>query len=215
MTRKLTSYRSFWTVWLGSAGAKEGTTLFNIQKTWGITTNYLYHREPGLNKPMYKAMKEDACITKEGKRIKAGYGWVPEYVISMHKPPGRDEWSLNVLLLQNWKIVQDFIEKNAGVLFSTENLKTLYGDLECMSRMGPYMFDDIFKLVVVSNLLPICSRYSANIVARIMYTMISMAPGRNLLPYFQSITKQLGGHDSFPKVIENESMLMDVLFPIE
>jgi hypothetical protein len=84
-----------------------------------------------------------------------------------------------------------------------------------MNNLGPYIFDDIFKLIIVSNLLPICSRYSANIVARIMYTLLSMAPGRNLLGYLKSVTAGLGGSESFPEIIANESMLMDVLYPIE
>jgi len=214
MPRKLTDYRSFWAVWLGSAGSKDGKTLFNIQKDWGITTNYLYHREPGLNAPIYKAMTKERYLTKEKNKISPRFEWISEYVIGMHKPAKPREWSMNMIMLENWVLVQEFIEKHCNVLFSHDNLNVLYGNIDTLSKMGPYVFDDIFSLIIISNILPFCARYKANLVSRIMYTILSLSTGRDILSYFNALKDQLKEND-FPSIISSEEGLMDVLYPLE
>lgn len=214
MQKKLTDYRSFWAVWLGCAGSPDGRTLFGIQKEWGITTNYLYHREPGLDMPIYKAMSRSGFLTKEKTKIKARYDWITDYVLSMHKPGSPHEWSMNMIMLEHWALVQKFIEKHESVLFSQGNMKILYSGIDSVSRMGPFIFDDLFSLIIISNILPFCAKYSANLVSRIMYTILAMSPGRDLLGYFNAIRKQLKDSD-FPGIISSEEKLLDVLFPVE
>jgi len=214
MPRKLTDYRSFWAIWLGCAGYPKGRTLFSIQKEWGIKTNYLYHREPGLGVPMYKAMEKDTYLAKEKSKISPKFWWIPDYVLGMHKPPAPREWSMNLVMLENWSLVQAFIEKHSEVLFSQENMKILYSGVDAVSRMGPYIFDDIFSLAIISNILPFCARYSAKLVSRIMYTLLSMSPARNLLGYFNAIRKRLKESD-FPNIISSEEKLMDMLYPLD
>jgi len=214
MPRKLTDYRSFWAVWLGCAGTPEGRTLFSVQKEWGITTNYLYHREPGLDMPIYKAMAKDGFLTKEKKKISSNFRWISDYVLSMHKPASPGEWSMNIVMLENWPLVQKFIEKHSSVLFSHKNLKTLYGGIDAVSRLGPFIFDDIFSLIIISNILPFCAKYKANLVSRIMFTLLSLSSGRNLLDYFNAIRGQIKDND-FPVIIASEESLMDILYPME
>jgi hypothetical protein len=214
MPRRLSDYRSFWAVWLGCAGNPEGRTLFSIQKEWGITTNYLYHREPGLNMPIYKAMAKDGYIKKEKKKIMPKFAWIPDYVISMHKPTKAKEWSMNIVMLENWALVQEFLEKHKDVLFSQENLTILYSGINAVSSMGPYIFDDIFSLIIISNILPFCAKYRANLVSRIMYTLLSLSSGRNLMGYFNAINTKLKSND-FPRIIASEEALMDILYPLE
>lgn len=213
MAKRLTGYRSFWPIWLGCAGKQDGRTLFDIQRDWGITTNYLYHKEPGLKMPMYKAMAGEGFTEKGKRKINAKFDWIPEYVIGMHKPPHPEKWSINLLMLENWPLMQEFIKKHSAALFSPENMKILYGNVDTLSRMAPYIFDDIFTLAIVSNILPFCAKYGANMVSRILYTMIALSPGRNLLDYCQAISKQIG--DGFPRLISDENVLMNILSPSE
>jgi len=215
MPKKLTDYRSFWTVWLGCAGSPDGRTLFSIQKEWGITTNYLYHKEPGLNKPMHKAMAEEGFLEKAKvqKKIIAKFGWTTDYVIGMHKPPKQGEWSMNLVLLENWVTIHAFMEKHRSVLFDPNNLKTLYGTKDIMASAGRYIFDDIFAMIIVSNILPFCKKYRADLVSRIIYTLMSMQAGRNTLGYFKSVNSQLKEGKGFPTIIINENALMKLLYP--
>ena len=59
---KLTDYKNFWLIWLSCAGSGNGISLFKIQTTWDIRTNYLYHREAGLGKPLFSLMAEEGYI---------------------------------------------------------------------------------------------------------------------------------------------------------
>ncbi len=214
MPKKLQEYKNFWLIWLSSAGNPNGTSLFTIQKLWNITSNYLYHKESGLNKPLYSAMIEEGFITKKSRKITARFDWVPAYMIERHSPD-KERWSLNIFMIENWAKIQDFIQKQHDILFGHENLKTLYRNIKTIRKTGQDIFEDIFTLVFVSNIMPFCAKYGANLVARIIYTMISMTPERDLLGYFKKIIPEISKMGDFPRIIENEKKLMDVLYSFE
>ena len=213
--RKLTDYRNFWLIWLGCAGDTDGTSLFSIQKEWCITTNYLYHREAGLNKPLCTAMIEGKFIEKKGRKLIAKFDWIPDYVIERQRPRGSKGWSLKMFTIENWAKVQDFIETYHEAIFDTKVLKTLYPDLKSIQRKGQDIFDDVFTLILVSNILPFCSKYKAHTVTRIIYTILSVTPERDLLGYFLKIMPEVSRMGEFPRVITDENELMGMLYPLK
>jgi len=46
------------------------------------------------------------------------------------------------------------------------------------------------------------------------FTMASLSPGRDLMGYYSAVQKQVKP-ESFPNVIENENMLLSILYPLE
>jgi hypothetical protein len=214
MPKKLTDYKNFWLIWLGCAGSSGGTSLFKIQREWGITTNYLYHRQAGLKKPLYTAMIAERFIEKEERRIKARFDWIPEYMIERHRPK-EGEWSLGMFIIERWGKIQGFIEKHHEALFDLKALRVLYPDTKSILRAGRDIFDDIFTVVFASNILPFCAKYRANVVARIIYTMMSVTPGRDILAYFKRITSDSLVKNTLPQLIADEIELMRVIHPVQ
>ena len=80
----LFDYTNFWLIWLSCA--EKPTTLFKIQKRWKIKTNYLYHKERGLKKPLFRSMIDGGFIEKNGKEITARFDWIPSYVVERTMP---------------------------------------------------------------------------------------------------------------------------------
>ena len=218
MSRKkdLTDYKNFWLIWLNSAGEREGTSLFKIQTEWGVKTNYLYHIESGLGRPLFECMIRDGYVVKEGKRLKPLFGWIPDYVKGKHTGSNGDGWSPNSLIVSKWGAIQKFIEKYHPVLFSLENLKLLYrDDREMIGKYGPCIFTDIFLYVLFSNMTTFCKKYKAGIVLRMMSTLISLSGERNLLNYMYKLNSQLSKVVDFPVLIKNEDELSRILCTLE
>ena len=116
---KLTDYKNFWLIWLSSAGQEKGISLFRIQSTWDIKTNYLYHNEAMIQKPLFKLMEEERFIEVVGNKIKARFDWIPEYVNELfhsEKPVG-GFWSPELVVKDKWPRVQVFMEKYRKYLF--------------------------------------------------------------------------------------------------
>lgn len=209
--KDLTEHKNFWLIWLNAASDKKGVSLFNIQKEWGIKTNYLYHNERGLKKPLFKAMIEQNYLTKEGKHVKAMYGWIPDYVIRKHRISIADKWSPNPLIIENWPKVQIFLERNSESLFALENLRLLYGNMKTLKKTGQFIFDDIYMIALIHNIIPFCNKYQADIVIRIMYTILSLTSERGLLNYYHTINdKKL----EYPELIMDEDTLDKFLTPL-
>ena len=122
---------------------------------------------------------------------------------------------MNLLMIESWPIIEKFVKKRADVLFSQDSLKTLYGGIKGLSQLAPYIFDDIFTMTVISNIIPFCEKYKANLVSRILYTSLAMPPGRDLLGYYLMISKTLKNDSPFPQIIHDENLLLDILYPIK
>jgi len=214
MNRKksLTGYKNFWLVWLNAAGEREGTSLFRIQTEWGVKTNYLYHIESGLGEPLFRQMIKQGYILKEGKRLKPLFGWIPDYMKGKYKGFPKDSWTPDSLLVSKWGIVQKFMEKYHPVLFSLKNLKVLYrSDKEFVGKYGSDIFTDIFLYVLFSNMIVFCKKYKADIVSRIISTLISLSGERDLLNYIHSLDSELGKISDFPALAKNENELSRIL----
>jgi hypothetical protein len=210
---KITDYKNFWLIWINCAGKEEGVSLFKIQTDWGIKTNYLYHNEVGLNAPLFRMMVRDNYITKEGKRLKAQFEWIPDYISERYKmEPKGGLWFPDSLIRIKWGEVQKFMEKYHAVLFSPENIKILYkGDKELIGRSGSRIFTDVFLYVFFSNMRNFCKKYGADVVLRIISTSISLSDERDLLNYLQKLDSKLKTVPDIPNLIRDESELSKML----
>jgi hypothetical protein len=212
---KLTDYKNFWLIWLNCAGKPDkGDSLFQIQVGWNIKTNYLYHNEAGLGKPLYTRMIRDDYLEKSGPRLKARFGWIPGYVKDLAGVTTGDSWYPSTLITGKWPQIQRFIEENAPVLFSDEALRILYkNDRDLLGQTGRYIFNDIFLYVLFSNIILFAKRYKADIVMRIISTAISVFSERDLLNYMRHMHEKL--FKEVPAIITSDQELNRVMYPFK
>ena len=211
--KNITDYKNFWLIWLTCAGKPQGLSLFKIQEEWGIKTNYLYHNESGLGKPLYLAMIKEGYLEKEGKNLKARFEWVTRFVNDRYvEPVQTGMWSPAVLISSKWSLIEDFIEKHAPVLFDIKNLRILYkNNKDLLGETGRYIFMDIFLYVLFSNLAVFTKKYNADIVMRIISTIISLFAERDLLNYMRQIHTKIGR--DVPVIIGDERELNRTMYP--
>ncbi len=212
---KVTGYKNFWLIWLSCAGKpQEGDSLFHIQTSWGIQTNYLYHNEAGLGRPLYTRMIRDGYLAKSGTRLKALHAWIPSYVNGMAGLTTGDKWCPSSLIKSRWAPVQRFIEEHSETLFSPEALRILYkGDRDLLGQTGRYIFNDIFLYVLFSNVILYAKKYKADIVMRIISTAISLFSERDLLNYMRYLHERL--FREVPAIIASEAELNKVMYPFQ
>jgi hypothetical protein len=210
---KITDYKNFWLIWINSAGGDRGISLFEIQTTWDVKTNYLYHNEVGLKSPLFRCMIRENYITKEGKRLRAEYAWIPAYVRERYfAKETAENWVPDFLLRTRWPAVQKFMEKYHAVLFDKKNLKILYkNDKEVLGKYGPHIFADVFLYVLFSNLRLFCRKYEADVVLRMIATMISLSAERDLLNYMRMADSKLRNVVDFPVLVKDENELSRIL----
>jgi hypothetical protein len=210
--QKITEYKNFWLIWINCANDR-GMSLFEIQTTWDVKTNYLYHNETGLKSPLFRSMIRDNYITKSGKRLNAEFRWVPSYITQ--KYPARDSsdnWLPDFLIRTKWPLVHKFMEKYHAVLFDAKNLKILYrNDKELVGRYGPQIFVDVFLYVLFSNMRVFCRKYEADVVLRMISTSIALSSERDLLNYMRAIDGQLRRVLDFPVIVKDENELSRML----
>lgn len=210
--KRLTGYKNFWLIWLNAASDKNGTSLFKIQTEWGVKTNYLYHIETGLGEPLFRRMIKENYIIKEGKKLKPLFGWIPDYVKGRYKGVSEESWTPDSLIVGKWGVVQKFMEKYYPVLFSIKNLKLLYRrDKGIVGRYGSNIFTDVLLYVLFSNMTIFCKKYKADIVSRIISTLISLSSERDLLNYMYQLNSELKKITDFPTVVSNENELSRIL----
>jgi len=211
--QKITDYKNFWLIWIGCAGKEKGVSLFEVQTNWGVKTNYLYHNEIGLKSPLFRCMIRENYVKKDGKRIMAEFGWVPKYIYE--KYPAKetnDTWFPDFLIRTKWPALQKFMEKYHAVLFEQKNIKILYkNDKEIIGKYGPHIFADLFLYVLFSNLRVFCKKYEADIVLRMISTVISLSSDRDLLNYMKSVDSYLRRVVDFPVLVKDENELSRLL----
>ncbi len=214
--KKLVEYNNFWLIWLGCAGNADGRSIFNIQENWSIKTNYLYHKEGSLGKPLFKSMLDEGYL-KEGKNgLVAEFDWIPAYILKNHELKSDDlGWSLNSFIVEKIPDIHKFIKENNFVLFNQSLIKNLYrSDIKIIKHEGQNIFDDVMLFVFLYNLIPFCKRYGAEIVIRMLYTFFSFSVQKNFLNYYDELNNKLQ-KDSVPVIISNEGELVNVLCPID
>ena len=212
---KVTDYKNFWLIWLNCAGKPErGESLFQIQTRWGINTNYLYHNESGLGRPLYNRMLKYGFIFKEGPRLKPVFAWIPGYVKSQAGVTTGDSWYPSTLITSKWPDVQKFIEENSSTLFGDEALRVLYrNDRDLLGRSGSLIFRDVFLYVLFSNLIYFTKKYKADIVMRIVSTSISIFAERDLLNYMRHLHGKL--FKEVPVILDSEQEMNRLMYPFK
>jgi len=210
---RLTEYKNFWLIWLSAAGRPQGASLFSIQSEWGIKTNYLYHEEAGIGKPLYMAMIREGYLEKHGKNLKAKFGWIPDFIKEKYQPMGHvDYWIPYPIISAKWPQVQAFIERHASQMFDPKNLRILYkGSKDLLGDYGSRIFSDIFLFVLFSNLIIFCRKYKAEIVLRILLTSFSMFADRDLMNYMRHLHTQLAREA--PLIIGDEAEMNSLMCP--
>lgn len=211
--QKITDYKNFWLIWISCAGKDKGISLFEIQTNWEVKTNYLYHNEVGLKNPLFRCMTRDNFITKDGKRLKPEFKWVPSYILQKYSAKDSAEnWLPDFFIRTKWQLIQKFMEKYHAVLFDQKNLRILYrNEKELIGKYGPQIFADVFLYVLFSNLRVFCKKYEADVVLRMITTMISLSAERDLLNYMKAIDSQLRRVVDFPILVKDENELSRVL----
>ncbi len=211
---KLTEYKNFWLIWLSAAGQENGISLFRIQSTWGIKTNYLYHNEAVIQKPLFRIMEEGGFIEISGKKIIAKFSWIPDYLgelFSAEKPVG-GFWSPELVMKAKWPLVQPFMEKYRKYFFELSNLRMLYrDDRDVLGIYGRYVFQHVFLYVLFSNIIAFSKRYSADIVTKMIATSVSLGSGADVLNYMYQLHSTIGGSSDFPVLSSNEQELGRIL----
>ena len=212
---KLTEYKNFWLIWLNCAGKPDkGESLFQIQTGWDIKTNYLYHNEAGLGKPLYVRMIKDGYLLKSGPRMRPVFIWIPGYVKEIAGLTTGDAWYPSTLITGRWPLVQKFIEENAGTLFGDKAMRILYkNDRDLMGQTGRYIFSDIFLYVLFSNIILFTKKYRADIVMRIISTAISIFSERDLLNYMRYLHERL--FSEVPAIITSEAEMNRMMYPFK
>jgi hypothetical protein len=212
---KLTDYKNFWLIWISCAGKQEGgDSIFQIQTGWDIKTNYLYHNEAGLGRPLYERMIRGNYILKQGPRLKPMFAWISGYVKDMAGLTTGDAWYPSTLITERWPLVQGFIEEHAPIIFEDHAIRTLYrNDRNLLGQTGRYIFNDIFLYVLFSNLILFTKKYKADIVMRIISTAISVFSERDLLNYMRQLHERL--FKEVPAIITSEAELNRLMYPFK
>ena len=109
-------------------------------------------------------------------------------------------------------MAQEFIQNNAHVLFSPENLRILYrNSKDSLVDQGNYAFSDIFLYILFTDLMAFTRRYHADIVLRILLTAMSLFTDRDIINYMRQLNKQIG--KDVPNIISNEDELNRLMIP--
>ena len=213
--KELFEYSNFWLIWIECAGTTEGISLFKIQDSWNIKTNYLYHKEHSLEKPLFKSMIETDYICEAKKGLVSKFEWIPEYILKKHKLNENNRWSLNSFIVGKLPEIQKFIEQNNTILFDKKSINRLYmNDLNTIKKEGATIFDEIILFVFVYNIVPFCKRYGADVVIRMIYTIFSISSKKDFLGYYNMVSKKIQ-KDQVPVIIENEGELVTMLCPLD
>jgi hypothetical protein len=209
-------YKNFWVIWLSCAGNPDrGISLFEIQNKWGITTNYLYHNEMGLKKPLYIHMIKEGFLKKNGRKLKPKFDWIPEYMKDRYLLEGTgNQWYPVALLNVKWPMIQKFIKDHSKEIFELESMKILYkNNRELIGKYGSQMFSDIFLMVLFFNMIIFSRKYKADVVMRIISTVVSVFSDRDILNYIRKVSLEIG--KDVPIIIRNEDELNRLMYPFK
>jgi len=195
----ITSYGNFWLIWLSCASKKDGMSLFNVQNVWGIKTNYLYHKEPGLQKPLFKFMLEEGYLERNGRKLKANFDWIPSYV--------ERKYSSSLFKKNKFKI-RDFCEKFQESVFNLDKLKILFkNDARLLKMQGRDFFSFVLLSILFSNLSKLCEKYKAPIVVDMISLLIFCMRSLNLFEYVKMNHSELSNREGFPIIIREKEDL--------
>ena len=194
MPKKLNLFDSsiFWFIWLNCL--EKPITIFEIQKRWKITSNYLYHKDKNFNRPIFILMKEKGYLEQEGNKYYSTLHWAKDYIKEYYK---------GTILEKYNDLIVEFCIKYRNILFSYENLIKLFGkDDAKWKQYGKRIFEIILFVLFFKDLEIFVSEHRAAIVIdlfKILLSPLSLEP--NVLSYYNSIKDKI----LEPRIISTKS----------
>lgn len=176
----LQNFGNFWLIWISCAGQKQ--SLYQIQKLWGIKTNYLYHPEKSLKVPLFSSMINEGYIRKEGKYLLAEFSWVKEYLLLNYKGT----------LMENYlETFFEFLVDNKEKFFQIDYLRLLFrGKPSLVKKYGKNIFSFIFLYLLYRDFREIAKLYKAEYIARIFRIFLNFTGELNLRMYFDKLDEE-------------------------
>ena len=181
---KIEKLGNFWLIWLSCAGERK--SLYQIQKDWGIRTNYLYHPEKSLKIPMFKAMLNEGYLRKEGKYLIGEFEWVKKFLVVNYE---------GSLIEKHLEEFMKFLTEKRDILFKFEHIRILFrGNPVLAKRYGRNIFSWIFLYILYRDFREISKVYKAEYIARIFRVLIEFVGDVNLKTYFDRIDESISGY---------------------
>jgi hypothetical protein len=198
--KKLVEYLDFWLIWLSCVSQEK--SLFQIQQEWGIRTNYLYHKESALGKPLFSSMIDQNYLIKVGRKLKGTLDWVQNYIPEKHP---------DTLIEKHKETIQEFVEKHHQILFNLDNLKILFkNDINLIKKNGDNIFSYITLYILYLDLSKLCAEYGADIVMEMFTIIFSVLPEVDFLGYMKSIDEDIGKIETEPLIIKDVKDLISL-----
>lgn len=181
--RELLKSQIFWFIWLNCA-SKE-TSLFEIQKRWRITSNFLYHKHKRLKKTYVELMINEGFIEKIDKKLRAKFEWIEEYIREYYKGTVLERYS---------SLVAKFCIKYREILFDFDNLKTLFKNEENWKLFGSEIFRYVFFALVYKDVKSFLKEHRAEGVMMLIDLIVHFSNKLNLLSYSQIVSEKIIEH---------------------
>ncbi len=185
--KKVENYGNFWLIWLSCASKPK--SLFQIQFEWGISTNYLYHRERGLKKRISEIMLQENYIERKGKNLIAKFDWVPTY-LSRQLP--------EIVIKKYGRKFLTFLVNNRQAIFDLGNLKILFkNDPSLLKKYGRHLFSYIFLFMFLADFSKLSQKYRAEHIPKVFKFMLKFSTEVNLVKYFERLEERIKREDFF------------------
>ena len=183
MKEELLNSQVFWFIWLNCAGKE--VSLFEIQKRWKITSNFLYHKHKKFKKTFIELMIEQNLIEKIDKKIRARFEWVEDFIKEYYKGT----------ILENYSsIITKFCVKYREIFFDFDNLKKLFGGEENWKNYGKEIFRYVFIALLYKDLVRFLKEHKAEGVRMMLDILLASYGPTNLLEYSKIISEKLPEH---------------------
>ncbi len=182
----------FWFLFLNCA--EKEVSMFEIQKRWKITSNYLYHKHKKLSKPLFEYMYEKGYLEKRDSKFISNFNWVKDYISTYYKGTILEEYS---------SLIVEYCVKYREILFSFDNLSKLFGkDEEKWKTYGKKIFEIIFFVLIYKDIEKFVKEHRALIVLDLFKIFLySLSFEINFLEYLNSVKDKI----LEPKIISIKS----------
>jgi len=202
MKEELLNSKVFWFIWLNCAGKE--VSLFEIQKRWKITSNFLYHKHKTLKKTYIELMIESGFVEKLDRKIRAKFEWIEEYIKQYYKGTILEKYS---------SVLTKFILKYKDIFFDFNNLKTLFKSEENWKDYGKEIFRYIFFVLIYKDVERFLKEHKAEGVKMLIDILINSCSEVNLLEYVDLVSKKIIEHANIISTKKDVEELYKTLKP--
>lgn len=181
----------FWFIWLNCA-AKD-VSLFEIQKRWKITSNFLYHKHKKLGKTFVELMLEGGYIERIEKKIKARFEWIEDYIKEYYKGTILEEYS---------SVLTKFCNKYNEILFDYNALRKLFVTEDNWKVLGKEIFRYIFFSLIYKDIERFLREHRAQGVKILIDIIYHISNPIDILSYSVYISERI---PEYPNIISTKS----------